>query len=154
MARLKPLWSLVAAVVLGGLVAFVFMAFITPMLPGETLPGHRHEPPETRAYLLAVLRNDAAMINRLQLPQNAVQRAITRKTLEGALETKPDTLTFLGGSVVNQIGQYTYVLGGKNSDGSDVLVPVIVTTVGDKILGLAGGSDGSDTASPETGGEG
>ncbi|MFL5756316.1 MAG: hypothetical protein ACJ77N_08430 [Chloroflexota bacterium] len=140
----RALWSLAAPVLLGALVAFVAIAFVSPMLPGQTQPGNRQEPPETRAYLLAVMNNDAPTINRLQLPQNVVDRAVIRKQLSNALKMKADTLTFLGGSQVGQVGAWSYVLGVTGPDGQPRLVPVLVTTVGDKIAALQGGSSGDE----------
>src|SRR3712207_4724028 len=110
MRRLRSLAVFPSSLLVGVFVGLVLTAFVTPLLPGETLPGNRQEPPETRGYINALLARDGAEINRLQLPRNVVDRAAVLKQFEDALETPAKTLTFLGGMRTETLGQFGYVL--------------------------------------------
>lgn len=130
---------LATTLVLGGLVGFVLMAIITPMLPGPVQPGDRHEPPIAREYVLAVMAGDAATVNRLELPKNPAMRAMTWKQFEDADALQHETLTYLGGGSVERIMTQAYVLGARDGDQYH-LVPFTVTLIGDKVAYWRGGS--------------
>jgi hypothetical protein len=142
MARLRSLALFPSTILVGLLIGFVVTTFVLPMLPGETLPGNRHEPPETRAYVNALLNGDGATINKLQLPRNVVDRASVLKQFEDALKLPGQTLTYLGGSRGEQLGQYAYVLTVDGGNGQSRAIPIVVTTLGDKIWYVRGGSTG------------
>jgi hypothetical protein len=137
----RTLGGLVTTLVIGGLVGFVAMTLITPFLPGPVQPGDRHEPKLTRDYMLALLRRDASVVNQLELPKNPAMRAMTWKRLEQADQLEHHTLTYLGGAATERIGAQVYVLGARQGD-SYFLVPFEVTTLGDKVYYLRGGSLG------------
>jgi hypothetical protein len=149
MARLRRLAVFPSSLLLGVLASFVAAALISPLMPGDTLPGNRHEPPETRAYINALLGRDGATINRLQLPRNVVDRASVLKQFEDALALPGKTLTFLGGSNVGPYGMFGYALTVDDGAGSSATIPIILTMVNDKVWYLRGGSTGDEgTASP------
>jgi len=144
MRRLRRLAVFPSSLLVGAFASFVIAALVEPMLPGETLPGNRHEPPETRAYIIALLNGDGAAVNRLQLPRNVIDRAAVLKQFEDALKTPGQTLTFLGGSRTGPIGQFGYVLTVEEA-GTTAAIPIILTTLNDKIWYLRGGSTGGAT---------
>jgi len=151
MVRLRRLAIFPSSLLVGVLASFVAAAIVSPLLPGETLPGNRHEPPETRAYINALLNRDGATINRLQLPANVVNRASVLKQFEDALALPGKTLTYLGGQQVGQYGMFSYALTLDNGTGTSATMPIILTMVNDKIWYLRGGStgdDGTDTPTP------
>jgi hypothetical protein len=140
-SRLRPFAKGASTLATGAAVGLVATALITPMLPGSTLPGNRHEPPETRGWILATLRGDADAINRLELPTNVAGRALKLQGLD-APAFEPHTLTFLGGSRTGQLGQFGYVLTVARSDGSYDSLPLLITTLGDRVWYLRGGTPG------------
>jgi hypothetical protein len=142
MRGLAKLWIFPSTLLIGLLLGFVVTALVMPMLPGETLPGNRHEPPETRSYINALLNGDGATINKLQLPRNVVDRAAVLKQFEDALKLPGRTLTYLGGIRGEQLGQFGYVLTADGGNGQVREIPILLTTVGDKIWYLRGGSTG------------
>ena len=144
MRRLRRLGLLVTTIGSGLAIGLVVTALVAPVLPGPTKPGDRHEPAETRGYINALLRSDGAAINKLQLPRNVVDRAAVLKQFEDALNLPGQTLTYLGGMRVGQIGQFGYVLTVDNGDGSSAAIPIVLTTIGDKIWYLRGGSTGGE----------
>jgi hypothetical protein len=145
MARLRRLAIIPSTLLIGLFAGFVVTAVVVPFLPGETLPGNRHEPPETRGYINALLNGDGATINKLGLPQNAVARAAVLKQFEDALKLPGQTLTFLGGVRGEQLGQFGYVLTVDGGDGVTHAIPIVLTTLGDKVWYLRGGSTGDET---------
>jgi hypothetical protein len=144
MARLRRLAVVPSTLLVGLLVGFVVTAFVMPLLPGDTQPGNRQEPPETRGYINALLNRDGATINKLQLPRNVVNRASVLKQFEEALALPGKTLTFLGGSRVGPIGQFGYVLTVDAGQGTSRAIPILLTTVDNKIWYLRGGSTGEE----------
>jgi hypothetical protein len=146
MARLRRLAVFPSSLLVGVLASFVAAALISPLLPGDTLPGNRHEPPETRAYINALLDRDGATINKLQLPRNVVDRASVLKQFEDALALPGKTLTFLGGSRVGAYGMFGYALTVDDGQGSSATIPIILTMVNDKVWYLRGGSTGDESA--------
>lgn len=133
---------MVGTIVAGALLGYVLMAFVSPLLPGPTQPGDRHELAVTRDYILAFIRRDAATVNALELPKNPADRAVVRKSFNQALNLEPETLTYLGGMRAGPIGAYVYVLGVKSPQDTLHLVPIVLTTVDTKIGDLRGGSTG------------
>jgi len=149
MVRLRRLAIFPSSLLVGAFAAFVLAAIISPLMPGETLPGNRHEPPETRAYINALLSRDGETINRLQLPANVVNRAAVLKQFEDALALPGKTLTYLGGSRVGPYGMFGYALTLDDGSGTAATMPIILTMVNDKVWYLRGGSTGDDaTESP------
>jgi hypothetical protein len=144
MVRLRRLAIFPSSLLVGVLTSFVVAALVSPLLPGETLPGNRHEPPETRAYINALLGRDGATINRLQLPRNVVDRASVLKQFEDALALPGKTLTYLGGSRVGPYGMFGYALTVDDGSGTSASIPIILTMVNDKVWYLRGGSTGDE----------
>lgn len=139
---LRFLGSLAATLVAGGLLGYVVMALLSPLLPGPVQPGGRHEFPYTRDYVVAILERDAATANALQVSQNPASRAMTYQRFEEALTLEPRTLTYLGGASVGPLGAYSYVLGVEAPGNTLHLVPFEITTVDAKVADVRGGSTG------------
>ena len=136
MKRLRPLFAVVGTIAAGALAGYVVAAFVSPLLPGPTQPGDRHEQAYTREFVLAFLEQDAETVNRLLVPRNAADRAVIRKAYEEASGLAPMTLTYLGGSANQVMGSYVYVLGVEADDGSTDLLPFTLITTGSKIMDL------------------
>jgi hypothetical protein len=146
-SRLRPLAKAASTAATGAAVGLVATALITPLLPGASLPGNRHEPPETRGWILATLRGDADAINRLELPRNVAGRAARLQALD-APNLQPHTLTYLGGTRTGQLGQFGYVLTISRPDGSFDSMPLLLTTLGDRVWYYRGGETGRAGAAP------
>jgi hypothetical protein len=142
MARFRPLGVVVSTFATGAFLGLVLTALITPVLPGGTLPGNRHEPPETRGWIIARLRGDAQALNRLQLPTNVAGRAARLQQFDTATSLQLHTLTFLGGTRAGQIGQYGYVLTVETPTGGYDSLPLLITTLGDRVWYMRGGAPG------------
>jgi hypothetical protein len=142
MARFRRYGVYLSTLMTGAAFGLVVTALVSPILPGATQPGDRHEPPETRGYILALLASDGAAINRLQLPRNVVDRAAVLKSFEQALNLPGHTLTYLGGNRTGRLGQFGYVLTVNTPNGGFDSIPLLVTTLGDRVWYLRGGSTG------------
>ena len=142
MTRLRPIVAVVGTVAAGALLGYVLTALVSPLLPGPTQPGNRHELAVTRDYILAFISRDAATVNALELPKNPADRAVVRKSFNQALNLEPTRLTYLGGTRSGEVGAYVYILGVETPDETRHLVPIVLTTVGSKVGDLRGGSTG------------
>jgi hypothetical protein len=126
--------ALILATFLGGLVAGVFVYAVTDKgadaSPYATLPKAA-EPAVAADVALAMASDDAkALAN--QLDMEVLQQ------LQTAIEPLADirSMKFVGAVEKNGRTLAAYVAGGRTSDGTDVLVGLVLRVTGDQIVGV------------------
>jgi hypothetical protein len=126
--------ALILATFLGGLVAGVFVYAVTDKgadaNPYATLPKAA-EPAVAADVALAMASDDAkALAN--QLDMEVLQQ------LQTAIEPLADirSMKFVGAVEKNGRTLAAYVAGGRTSEGTDVLVGLVLRVTGDQIVGV------------------
>jgi hypothetical protein len=135
-AGVRAFGSRVLALVAGGaLVGYALSAFVSGIVSGGTLTGRPAEPPETRAYLDALVRRDVTRLAQLQPAADLGARAAQLQQAYGAQPWTTEARTYLGGATLGGVGIYVYVLDVKSPDGAiEQAVPFALTVVEKKIV--------------------
>jgi hypothetical protein len=128
--------SRIAALVLaGGLVGYVTSALVGTLAAAGSLTGRPAEPPETRAFISAMLDRDATRLAQLQPASDVGARAAAIQESSLAEHWTPVAISYLGGAIEGPIGVYVYVIRVKGADGTiQPSAPFAFTVVDRKVV--------------------
>jgi hypothetical protein len=126
---------IVALVLAGGLVGYVASALVGTVVAGGSLTGRPVEPPETRAFISAMLDRDAARLAQLQPASDVGARAAAIQQSSLAQPWTPIAISYLGGATEGPVGVYVYVIKVKGADGTiQPSAPFAFTVVDRKVV--------------------
>ncbi|HEY7525035.1 MAG TPA: hypothetical protein VH720_15405 [Candidatus Limnocylindrales bacterium] len=126
MARLRPIRSILATLLLGGLFGFLVPTFAAGLEGQEPPAPESGETFAARRFIVALLSNDQDTLRQVSVqPTDAIEAARL-----GVTDATVSSLTFVGSTLLGGVHYNTYVAEFTSADGSKVLRGFRVATVG------------------------
>jgi hypothetical protein len=126
MARLRPIRSIAATLLVGALFGFLIPSFVVGLQPENAQMQSGGESLAARQFIVAFLSNDQEALRRVSL-QPAAEIEAARL---GVTNAKVSSLTFLGSSSGPGLRLHSYAVEFTNPDGTKILRGYRVATVG------------------------
>jgi hypothetical protein len=126
MTRLRPIRSILATLVVGGMLGFLVPTFAAGLQTDAPQMVTNGETVAARRFIVALLSNDQATLQEVSIQPGA---AIEAAKL-GVTDASVTSLTFLGSSSGQGVHLHSYAAEFTNPDGKKVLRGFRVATVG------------------------
>jgi hypothetical protein len=89
-----------------------------------------------RAYMVALLQREADSLSALRPEQDVVSKALAQQSAQQSTsQSKPLSLTYLGGVSQGQFSVQIYAVEVRANDGSQQLFPLALTLLGGRVVG-------------------
>jgi len=133
---LPPVMRTVMAMLLvGGLVGYVGTAFTTTMVVDSGILGGGGESNDAHKYMLALLQRESESLSQLRPARDVISRALEQQNAsQQSSEVKPLSLTYLGGGSSGRISVHIYAVEIQAGSGQYQFFPLALTIVGGKVV--------------------
>ena len=125
----------IGTILVGGLIGYVGSAATGSFIADQGWIATSGESREARAYMLALLQNEADRLTQLGPQQDVVSQALAQQNSQhSAQQAKPLSLTYVGGSTAGRLSVQIYAIEVRANDGSVQLFPLALTLLGGRVI--------------------
>lgn len=127
--------TLIAMLLVGGLVGYVGTAFTTTMVADSGILGGGGESSDAHKYMMALLQRESESLSQLRPARDVISRALEQQNAsQQTTEVKPLSLTYLGGGSSGRISVHIYAVEIQAGSGQYQFFPLALTVVGGKVV--------------------
>src|SRR5574341_596972 len=104
--------TIIAMLLVGGLVGYVGTAFSTTMVADTGILGGGGESSDAHKYMMALLQRESESLSQLRPARDVISRALEQQNAshQSQSEVKPLSLTYLGGGSSGRISVHIYAV--------------------------------------------
>lgn len=125
----------IGTILVGSLIGYVVSAGVASVVQDQGWFATSGESREARAYMLALLSRDSDSLTQLRPQQDVASQALAaQSSQQSAQQTKPLSLTYLGGQSAGRLSVQIYAIEVRATDGSLELFPLALTLLGGKVI--------------------
>jgi hypothetical protein len=127
--------TIIAMLLVGGLVGYVGTAFTTTMVVDTGILGGGGESSDAHKYMMALLQRESESLSQLRPARDVISRALEQQNAsQQSTEVKPLSLTYLGGGSSGRISVHIYAVEIQAGGGQYQFFPLALTIVGGKVV--------------------
>src|SRR6266508_1220662 len=127
--------TIIAMLLVGGLVGYVGTAFTTTMVADTGILGGGGESSDAHKYMMALLQRESESLSQLRPARDVISRALEQQNAsQQSTEVKPLSLTYLGGGSSGRISVHIYAVEIQAGSGQYQFFPLALTVVGGKVV--------------------
>jgi len=127
--------TVMAMLLVGGLMGYAGTAFTTTMVVDSGILGGGGESSDAHKYILALLQRESESLSQLRPARDVISRALEQQNVsQQSEEVKPLSLTYLGGGSSGQISVHIYAVEIQAGGGQYQFFPLALTIVGGKVV--------------------
>lgn len=127
--------TVIAMLLVGGLVGYVGTAFTTTMVADSGILGGGGESSDAHKYMMALLQRESESLSQLRPARDVISRALEQQNAsQQTSEVKPLSLTYLGGGSSGRISVHIYAVEIQAGSGQYQFFPLALTIVGGKVV--------------------
>ena len=127
--------TIIAMLLVGGLVGYVGTAFTTTMVADTGILGGGGESSDAHKYMMALLQRESESLSQLRPARDVISRALEQQNAsQQSTEVKPLSLTYLGGGSSGRISVHIYAVEIQAGSGQYQFFPLALTIVGGKVV--------------------
>jgi hypothetical protein len=127
--------TIIAMLLVGGLVGYVGTAFTTTMVADSGILGGGGESNDAHKYMMALLQRESESLSQLRPARDVISRALEQQNAsQQSTEVKPLSLTYLGGGSSGRISVHIYAVEIQAGSGQYQFFPLALTIVGGKVV--------------------
>jgi hypothetical protein len=125
----------VGTVLVGLMIGYFAAAGVSSFVQDQGWFATSGESPQARAYMLALLQRESDSLAALRPQQDVVSQALAAQSAQqSTTNTKPLSLTYLGGASAGRLSVQIYAVEVRANDGSQQLFPLALTLLGGKVV--------------------
>lgn len=122
-------------IVVGLLVGYVLSLTVSTISSDQGWFAASGESGQARAYMVALLQRESESLSALRPQQDVVSQALAEQSAQQSrAQTKPLSLTYLGGVSQGNFSVQLYAVEVRGSDGAQQLFPLALTLLGGKVV--------------------
>lgn len=127
--------TIIAMLLVGGLMGYAGTAFITTMVADSGILGGGGESSDAHKYMMALLQRESESLSQLRPARDVISRALEQQNAsQQSTEVKPLSLTYLGGGSSGRISVHIYAVEIQAGSGQYQFFPLALTIVGGKVV--------------------
>jgi hypothetical protein len=125
----------IGTILVGSLLGYIGSAAFGSFVQDQGWFASSGESREARAYMLALLQREADSLSQLRPQQDVVSQALAAQSAQqNQQQSKPLSLTYLGGASAGRLSVHIYAVEVRASDGSQQFFPLALTLLGGKVV--------------------
>src|SRR6266849_5829942 len=123
-------------VLVGAVVGYMLTASAMTVVSDQGWFSSSGESPTARNYMVALLQREAENLNQLRPQQDVVSQALAQQAVQASTQqSKPLSLTYLGGGSNGTFSVQIYAVEVRANDGTQQLFSLALTLLGGRVVG-------------------
>jgi hypothetical protein len=125
----------IGTILVGSLLGYIGSAALGGFVQDQGWFASSGESREARAYMLALLTREADSLSQLRPQQDVVSQALAAQSAQqNQQQSKPLSLTYLGGGSAGRLSVHIYAVEVRANDGTQQFFPLALTLLGGKVV--------------------